>query len=137
MKNVFYILVNKDVKMTPGKLGAQCGHPVAEMLFQSLENKEIIDYRDAAKTVMSRVRYQKDFSDLVNNWRLEGQIKIILSAPQELLESIEELEGVFPIRDLGLTELEPNTLTCIGIGPVDKDDIPEKFSFLKELKLYR
>jgi len=137
MSKVFYILVNNDIKMSPGKLAAQCGHPVTEMLFSSLEKKEIIDYMDEEKTVASRVRYERDFSDIVIEWKNEGQIKIVLSASQKLLESLEERSDVYPIRDLGLTELKPNTLTCIGIGPVDKNNLPNEFEFLKKLELYK
>jgi len=46
-----------------------------------------------------------------------------------------EKEGFISIRDAGLTQLEPNTLTCINLGILDCNNRHEYFDFLDELKL--
>lgn len=136
MNKVFYVIANKDLKMSPGKLAAQCGHAVAEMLFEDLQVREIVDYLDPEKSIISRVRYEKGFSKNVLDWRRNGQTKIVLEVSEDFLESIEHLEGGYPIRDSGRTEVKPESLTCIGFGPFDKDEIPDHLSFIKKLKLY-
>lgn len=66
---------------------------------------------------------------------MEVQKKIILKCPQSKLEELEKEQKYIVIRDKGLTQLEPNTLTCICIGIFDRDtdEVPE---WVKELKLY-
>lgn len=109
MNLAMYVLVNQDIKISKGKLAGQVGHAVASYFYKEEYTKEFID------------EYMKE------------QKKIILSCSQEKLEELEA-EGYIAIRDLGLTQLEAGTLTCVNMGILDRDsEIP---SFLKELKLY-
>ena len=51
-----------------------------------------------------------------------------------MCECLEQKVPYFAVKDFGLTELEPNTLTCIGIGP----ELNEKIDKItKSLKLYK
>ena len=42
-------------------------------------------------------------------------------------EKLKELEsqGEITIRDKGITQLEPNTITCVNLGIYDLKDVPE------------
>lgn len=53
---------------------------------------------------------------------------------KKLLE-LEKENKYIVIRDAGLTQLEPNTLTCVCLGIFDKesDEVPK---WVQELKLY-
>lgn len=106
-----YILVNEDIKINKGKLAGQVGHAVAVYFYDNFEslNQTIEEYM---------TQYQK---------------KIILYAPQYMLEELEY--KYISIRDKGWTNLEPNTLTCINLGIVDYNDIPKEFEFIRDLKL--
>ena len=109
MNLAMYILVNSDIKISKGKLAGQVGHAVEVLYERTRYNEALLHY------------YRK------------ARKKILLSCPQNKLEELEK-EGYVTIRDLGLTQLEPNTLTCVNLGIFDRDsDIPE---FIKELKLY-
>lgn len=73
------------------------------------------------------------------NWMNNGQTKICVGvdSEKELLE-IFELAGkarlpVAIIRDAGHTELEPNTLTAVGIGPCEADVVDQITGKLKLL----
>ena len=99
-----YILVNQDIKISKGKLAGQVGHAVCSYV------------------------YQKGVSEAY----MKAQKKIILKCSQDKLEALEN-EGYITIRDLGLTHLEPNTLTCVNYGIHRKEDVP---TWIKELKLY-
>ena len=105
-----YILVNKDIEMSVGKSSAQVGHACGCYTYHN--RGELLD------------EY------------MNGIIKkIILHAPQKLLEELEA-DGYLAIRDNGLTELEPRTLTCVNYGIVDYAEI-SKHKILKRLQLVK
>ena len=95
------IVVRNDLKMGKGKLAAQASHA-------SLSAAELAQ--------ASKPKWYE-------GWKTEGQAKIVLKVQSE-----EELRGLFLkaksaglpaslIQDKGLTQLEPGTTTCLGIGP--------------------
>jgi len=101
------IVVREDLKMSPGKLAVQVTHA------------SVGAYRETAVNLL-------DFSPeyiATEKWFKEGFRKIVLKvkSEKEILDLKEKCheEGIsyFLVYDFGLTELEPNTLTCIGIGP--------------------
>ena len=107
-----YVLVNRDIKVTKGKLAGQIGHAV-----------NVLTYN-----------YCNDQRNIIHEY-MKGQIKkIILYTDQSHLEELES-KGYVSIRDAGLTELEPNTLTCVNLGIIDYHNIPEELNFIKKLKL--
>ena len=95
------IVMRTDLKMSGGKIAAQAGH--------------------AAVSAAEEAR--KKYSDWWKAWIAEGQCKIAVRAEseQELLELEEKAKkSKLPtalIIDRGLTELPPDTITCLGIGP--------------------
>lgn len=95
------IVLRTDLKMSPGKAVAQGGHAV----FSSVE------------------KARRDHPQWVKKWMEEGQCKVILrvNSERELLRLRDEVDALgLPhalIEDRGLTELEPGTVTCLGIGP--------------------
>lgn len=114
-----YILVNEDIKINKGKLAGQVGHAVAVYFYRYYN------------------QYRRDNRcGLINSYMETYQKKIILYHSQLGLEILEQ-HGYISIRDKGWTDLEPNTLTCVNLGILDKNNIPEELSFIKELKLCR
>ena len=107
-----YILVNNDIEISKPKLAGQTAHA-----------SNILTYRMC-----------KENNPLIDEYMLGSIKKIILSCPQKKLEELESL-GYVAIRDKGLTELEPNTLTCVTVGVLDKDNVPDDFKFVKSLRL--
>ena len=107
-----YILVNKEIKISKAKLSGQTAHA-----------SNVLTYRMC-----------KENNPLIDEY-MQGSIKkIILSCSQSKLEELEKL-GYVTIRDNGLTELKPNTLTCVTIRILDKDNIPDELKFVKRLRL--
>ena len=109
------IVVRTDIKMGKGKLAAQVAHA-------SLEAFETI---------------RKKHPSWVKRWKEEGMAKIVLkvSSKNELLRFYKKVRKELPavlIRDAGLTQLKPNTITCFAVGhaPAEKID-----KYLKTLKL--
>lgn len=112
MKQV--ILVRKDLKMGKGKLAAQVSHASTDAVLKSDKRK-------------------------INDWKKKGMKKVVLkvSDEKELLEmkrlaDKEKLVNAL-IKDAGRTQLEPGTITCLGIGPDDEKKIDKVSGKLKVL----
>ena len=101
------IVVRKDLGMRCGKIAVQVGHA------------SVMAYRMASGTHEGE------------EWFTTGQKKIVLKAnSEEQLYFIAnnplcDCMQITHIRDFGLTQIEPNTLTCIAIGP-DADENIDK-----------
>nr|WP_259369953.1 peptidyl-tRNA hydrolase Pth2 [Nanobdella aerobiophila] len=100
------IVVRKDLDIGKGKLCTQVAHAAVEATLE----KFIID------------------REVVDLWRSEGAKKVVLYVKDlnELLEVYKKAKecniNTVMIQDAGLTQIEPGTITCIGIGP----DLEEK-----------
>ena len=104
------IVVRKDLGMSCGKIAGQVGHA------------SVMAYKDCSN----------------DKWYDEGQKKIVLKVTDlPMLVQIKETAllnklEVHEVIDFGLTQIEPNTLTCIAIGPDEDEKIDV---VIKELKL--
>ena len=100
-ENKMVIAVRKDLKLSPGKLAAQVAHAAVNCALASKKRK----------------------TDWFDRWYDEGQKKVVVKVNglKELLElkMAAESAGLVTslITDAGMTELPPNTTTCLGIGP--------------------
>jgi PTH2 family peptidyl-tRNA hydrolase len=108
-ENKMVIAVRKDLKLTPGKLAAQVAHAAVNCALSSKKRK----------------------TEWFDRWYAEGQKKVVVKVNdlKELLElkMAAESAGLVTslITDAGMTELPPNTTTCLGIGPAP-DNIIDK-----------
>ncbi len=81
----------------------------------------------------------KTHKDLIEEWRGQGMKKIILKVKdkKELIKYKKLAEDAnisnCLITDAGHTEVEPGTVTCIGIGPDDENKIDRITGELKML----
>jgi PTH2 family peptidyl-tRNA hydrolase len=107
MEYKLVIVIRDDLKMTVGKLSAQVAHAAVTCALEAKSRKA------------------KWFSE----WYREGQRKVVLKAEDldELLSLKEKAaKAKLPfalITDAGLTELPPNTTTCLGIGPGPENEL--------------
>jgi PTH2 family peptidyl-tRNA hydrolase len=92
------LIVRQDIGMGKGKIAGQCGHACI-------------------------MAYQTSPKDQLDSWLRGGQTKIVLKgqSEDELLElyhiAKEKGMNVVAVRDSGRTQIEPNTLTVLAIGP--------------------
>ena len=111
------LVVRQDIRMGKGKVAAQVAHASLSAAEDAMRKHEA----------------------WYEGWKEEGQKKIVLKVQSE-----EELRELFKmarsarlpaalIEDRGLTQLEPGTVTCLGIGPgpdVEIDTLTGKLKLL-------
>lgn len=108
------IVFRSDLKMSKGKIAAQAGHAA-------------VSAAEAAR---------KHFKEWWKTWLKEGQCKIAVKveSEKELLElEMQAKELALPcvlIIDRGLTEVPPETITCLGIGPAPVEKVDKITSML-------
>mgnify|MGYP003873489587 CR=1 FL=1 len=87
--------------MSKGKIAVQVAHAAVTAAFEAFKHKR----------------------EWLEKWLREGQKKVVVQASSEnelirIANEAEELGLPYAIiRDAGLTELPPNTLTAVAIGP--------------------
>jgi PTH2 family peptidyl-tRNA hydrolase len=95
------IVVRTDLKMGKGKLAAQVAHAALASAEESM-GRHVSWY---------------------NEWKEQGQAKVVVkgTGDAELQELFKKARAMgLPsslIQDAGRTQLEPGTVTCLGIGP--------------------
>lgn len=111
------VVVRNDVKMGKGKVAAQVGHAAVQCaLYAEKKDKRSFDA-----------------------WYNSGQAKVVLK-----VDSLDELKRYMAearsvglhtemITDAGRTQIEPGTITCMGIGPAPVSDIDKVTGDLKML----
>ena len=108
------ILIRTDLKMSKGKISSQCAHA-------------------SIGAYLKAKRYSK------NKWKKTGMKKIVLkiSSEKEIkkfykLAKKEKLACEL-IRDAGLTQIKPGTITALGIGPANDKKVDKIIGKLKLL----
>ena len=102
------VIITNDIEMSCGKLAAQTAHAAVEAALIAYKKKKRI----------------------LKKWRAEGAKKVVVKANEKemlKLEKIARERNIITaiIRDAGLTELQPGTLTAIAIGPDEEEKIDE------------
>lgn len=103
------LIVRSDLKMSPGKIGAQCAHAA------------VLCYAKAAKSKPAHL----------DRWLNLGQPKVVLRVGSQgeidylskLANEKNVVNGV--VYDAGRTEVLAGTQTVLGIGPDTKTKIDE------------
>ena len=99
------LVVRLDMDMGRGKAAVQCAH--------------------AAVSAAEEAR--NHLHGWWKSWMEEGQLKVAVKVPD--LDGVLELERkgrskgipVYLVRDRGLTQVPPGTITCLGLGPAPAD----------------
>lgn len=117
---VMYIVVNRELEMSAGKIAAQVGHV-------------IVKYMRKVCSAVSK-EFCSDNQNLCDQWIKQGQIKVVLGASQPTMEKLCLLPGVYSIIDEGRTEVPPNSLTALCFQPMVRSDAPKE---IRRLQLYK
>lgn len=93
----------------------------------------------AHAAVLGVEKTRNSHHDWVTTWLKQGQAKVVVKVKTltELGKIKEEAERlmlpVVTVHDMGLTQVQPGTLTCIAIGPAPSEIIDKVTGFLRLL----
>lgn len=108
------IITRNDLGMSEGKKCVQCCHA-------------------------SLGAYKRSDNKIIRKWESEGQKKVVLEvdSKEEMLDFYRKVKKekipCFLVEDAGLTELEPGTMTALGIGPEREETLDKITGKLKLL----
>lgn len=107
-------MVNQSLKLPKGKLAAQVAHASVGAFVEAGDDARV-------------------------SWLEEGMPKVVLQAPQAddlLLLYAQALDNGLPaclVEDAGRTVVPAGTLTCLGLGPAQDEEIDRLTGELKLL----
>lgn len=106
-----YIIINKDLEMSPGKIAGQAAHASVGFTYS---------YGDEDLAVFDWFNYH-------------AQRKIVVGLTEEKIRNAmfkltEEKIPFYVVRDTGKTEVEANSLTAIAIRPMSNENTPKWFA---------
>ncbi len=121
---VFYVIVRRSLKLSTGKVGAQVGHAT-----HYLCRKFIPDHhRTLALDEYARIADAREWDQTPTH------TKITLGATDDEFMQVQlENEHFFMVTDLGFTEVEPETQTCLGLWPMRKSQASPTVKSLRPL----
>lgn len=126
-----YIIVRTDLGMSRGKIAAQVAHAAVEC-YRKLIDRAMIEekkYQDSSQHIFPRIH---------NKWVTSGTKKVVLdggslSQFEALTSSLDDDIISHIVVDQGRTEIEPDTITCVGVGPDFDKKITPMFKHLELL----
>ena len=128
---VMYLIVREELGMSIGKTAAQCAHAsqMLQLKFNELEKEDMCGWANDADLARKKI---------FQEW-LDGSFrKVVLKADDKEWHKVQLafVEGVMRVTvvDAGLTEVNPNTETVMGIWPMRKSEVPKVLKRLQVLK---
>jgi peptidyl-tRNA hydrolase len=120
---VMYLIIKKSVKITPGKMGVQCGHATEMVAHQYCHDLQYPIPGDH-----DQLERAKNYRE----WLKESRRKILKEASDSKFEQVKEEQFHFLVKDAGLTQLEPGSETIIAVWPMRRSQTPK---FIHRMRL--
>ncbi len=118
-EHLMYLIVRADLKMSKGKIAAQCGHAVQWLVVNNMSNgikkNSFMQYLIGAHPkIVLKVSNEEELNNITT-------------------QCIENRISYYQVVDAGRTQIPPNTKTVLGIGPIRRSEVPSKIKTFKLL----
>lgn len=130
MRKKMYIVINKDLKMSEGKVNAHVAHAILDY-FNNYINKAYEEAGYIDEWVESGIL--NDIAEELKELKDNGDTIIILEAPESVMKKLHE-KGYTTVIDAGYNEVESGSITAVNIGIFTDEDKPKE---IKRCRLYR
>merc|ERR1719295_2059523 len=131
------LVVRKDLKMTSGKVAAQCCHACLGVIMDIINGQHVSPSNGNGNGNGNDIQY--DLKRVMSIWRSNGEKKIVVQCQneEELLGKKQQamIHGLphYLVCDAGHTQVKPGSTTVLAIGP----HISERVDMVtSDLKLY-
>lgn len=129
---ITYYFINKNLKMSGGKIGVQTARAGQVMLLNELDKKDTLLLSSLNELFVDSFMHGNKSICLRAN---ESQMNRLLTGDlKEKLNMLSKESGypirLYPVYDIGATEVETNSLTVIAMTPIYKsiiNDFSRKF----------
>lgn len=132
-KRVLYLVVNVELRMSLGKVLAQVSHAATKIALDAVFGEGLVRVPDPRGPDFIRVERRDGHESDFVRWMNESYTKVLLAGKQKDMERLEAA-GFVAIRDNGLTEVPPNSLTVVGLPPMTKEAARPHIKRLQVLK---
>ena len=136
-----YAIFSKEsvakMKGNKGKMCAQAGHAYLHAWWAAERLQAELKW--GAQRFENTNEHFTKFCDLLHEYKHAGdarKIALLAETDEEMLTILAKYKGhtgVTIVEDCGYTVVEPGTMTCVGIGPIDDKD---KCDELRALPLF-
>ncbi len=123
------LVVRKDLKMSTGKLSAQCAH--AAVAAVDLVNDRLFEAKEGSRDA--------EWGDWLDAWRTIGSKKVALRVESEAemldLAKAAKKAGLphYVIQDAGRTQIAAGSRTVLAVGPAPASRVDQVTGHLKVL----
>lgn len=129
---ITYYFINKNLKMSSGKIGVQTARAGQVMFLNELNEKDSLLFKSLNELFVDSFMHGNKSICLRAN---ESQMNRLLTGDlKEKLNILSKESGypirLYPVYDIGATEVETNSLTVIAMSPIYKsiiNDFSRKF----------
>lgn len=129
---ITYYFINKNLKMSSGKIGVQTARAGQVMFLNELNEKDSLLFKSLNELFVDSFMHGNKSICLRAN---ESQMNRLLTGDlKEKLNILSKESGypirLYPVYDIGATEVETNSLTVIAMTPIYKsiiNDFSRKF----------
>ena len=109
-----YLIVRTDLKMSKGKIAAQCAHAVQWLVVNNIHSRSFQKYlRGCHPKICLKIPSESEM-DIIAYWCSRNKITH------------------YQVVDVGRTQVPPNSKTVLGVGPILRTEVPE---IIRDLKL--
>lgn len=109
---VAYLIIRESLNMSPGKIAAQCSHGMKNLMLHYFKAQIVTaKFHDIPNNDTQYIK-------ITSEWLAKNSRTVVLRASDSEWDKIKIVyPGAIVVKDLGLTEVQPYSETCLALWP--------------------